>query len=46
MAEEQLGPRFDVREFHDAVLSLGAVPLDVLEENVKAYISNAARKAD
>ncbi len=37
-AEDQLGPKFDVREFHDAVLAGGAIPLDVLEENVKAYI--------
>jgi uncharacterized protein (DUF885 family) len=44
LAEEQLGPRFDVRDFHDAVLSAGAVPLDVLEENVKAYIARAKEK--
>jgi uncharacterized protein (DUF885 family) len=37
-AEEQLGAKFDVRHFHDAVLAAGAVPLDVLEENVKQYI--------
>jgi uncharacterized protein (DUF885 family) len=38
LAEKQLGDRFDVRAFHDRVLSGGAVPLDVLEESVKAWI--------
>ncbi|MGD9723003.1 MAG: DUF885 family protein [Pirellulales bacterium] len=38
-AEEALGPKFDVRAFHDAVLADGAVPLDVLEENVQAFIA-------
>jgi len=37
-AEEQLGGKFDVRKFHDAVLLGGSVPLPVLERQVEAYI--------
>jgi len=37
-AREKLGDRFDIRDFHDAVLGSGAVPLDILERNVDAYI--------
>ena len=40
-AEQALGPKFDVRAFHDAVLRNGALPLDLLEPQVDAYIASA-----
>ncbi len=42
-AKKALGPKFDIRDFHDTVLKNGAVPLPILEELVDAYI--AAKKA-
>jgi uncharacterized protein (DUF885 family) len=36
-AERQLGARFNVRAFHDAVLEQGAVPLSVLEPHIKGW---------
>jgi uncharacterized protein (DUF885 family) len=39
-AEQRLGSKFDVREFHDAVLKNGTLPLDLLEEEIDAYIAN------
>ena len=38
LAKHELGPKFDLRGYHDLVLQDGAVPLDLLEENVRAWI--------
>jgi uncharacterized protein (DUF885 family) len=40
-AEQALGPRFDIRQFHDVVLRSGTLPLDLLEDQVNAYIAAA-----
>ncbi len=41
-AEQQLGGKFDIREFHDVVLSQGAIPLELLEANVDRWIARVA----
>ena len=38
-AKTHLGDKFDIRAFHDAVLGNGALPLDVLEEEVHGWIN-------
>jgi uncharacterized protein (DUF885 family) len=43
-AEKALGNRFDIKAFHDALLSQGSVPLPVLEEQVRAFIAKSAEK--
>jgi uncharacterized protein (DUF885 family) len=41
-ARSELGDRFDLRDFDDAVLETGSVPLDALEKHIDAWI--VARK--
>ena len=41
-AKAELGPKFDLREYDDAVLETGSVPLDALERHIDAWI--AAKK--
>jgi uncharacterized protein (DUF885 family) len=38
-AETTLGARFDERKFHDAILALGSVPLNVLDKQMRAWIN-------
>jgi uncharacterized protein (DUF885 family) len=38
-AEQDLGPKFDIRHFHDTVLALGSVPLPVLEKRIDRFIA-------
>lgn len=38
-AKDELGDGFDIRAFHDVILANGAVPLDVLEDLVEAWIT-------
>jgi uncharacterized protein (DUF885 family) len=42
-AQAKLGPKFDIRAFHDRVLSRGAVPLDLLEQDIDHWIVEQAR---
>lgn len=41
-AEKTLGARFNLRDFHEVVLSGGAMPLPALRERVAAWISRRA----
>ena len=45
LAEKELGSAFDVRAFHDQVLRQGALPLDMLEANVRSWVAAAKREA-
>jgi uncharacterized protein (DUF885 family) len=43
-AKKALGPKFDIRKFHDEVLGAGALPMDILEERIDNWIA-AQKKA-
>ncbi len=42
-ARQQLGERFDVHQFHDAVLGVGAVPLDVLKSQMAQWMRSSTQ---
>ena len=39
-AKKSLGDNFDIRDFHDAILATGPVPLNIMEEQVDAYVAD------
>jgi uncharacterized protein (DUF885 family) len=43
-AEQELGERFDIRAFHDAVLDQGALPLNILETRIKQWTAQQNTK--
>ncbi|MCU1340612.1 MAG: hypothetical protein JWN92_35 [Candidatus Acidoferrum typicum] len=45
LAEKELGPKFDIRAFHDVVLRNGSIPLNILEEQVREWISQTRKDA-
>jgi len=42
-AEQELGARFDIRAFHDQILSQGGLPLDVLHTRIWAWVAEQKR---
>lgn len=42
-AEQALGPKFDIRAFHDTVLSMGSVPLPVLDHRIDQFIADGGK---
>ena len=45
-AEKELGSKFNVRTFHDAVLEQGAVPLDLLQAHVEEWIAKESKRVE
>ncbi|MBI4402800.1 MAG: DUF885 domain-containing protein [Deltaproteobacteria bacterium] len=44
-AEKKLGDKFDIRHFHDALLSEGALPIEILEKRMKDWIDAQVKKS-
>jgi uncharacterized protein (DUF885 family) len=44
-AEKTMGNGFDIRSFHDAVLEEGAIPLDILEAHMNAWLAQSTKPA-
>lgn len=40
MARGELGEAFDIRAFHDVILTSGPVPLSIMEENVRGWVAS------
>ena len=45
-AERALGPKFDLREFHEVLLMNGSMPLAVVEETVRQWVESQQRRPD
>jgi len=45
-AEKALGAKFDIRHFHDTVLSTGSVPLPMLEQRIDRFIAEGGTEPD
>ncbi len=44
-AQEKLGEKFDIRQFHKAVLENGSLPLTLLDRQINAYIEETLKKS-
>src|SRR5207249_3745185 len=42
-AQKELGNKFDIRAFHDELLGNGALPIDILESRMKAWVTEKRR---
>ena len=42
-AEQELGPRFDIRAFHDQILSQGGLPLDILDVRIRRWVTDSKK---
>ena len=45
-AKDQLGDRFDLRAFHDQVLTRGALPMDLLDDRIRDWVGQQKAKLE